>query len=384
MNFKLSEEQSMLKESVSRFVRERYDFDMRKEVIKTAGGYSPDYWSTFAELGWLSIPFAEKYGGFGGTIEDVAVVMEEMGKGIVVEPYIPTVLMLGQLLSLSRNDPLKEKYIPKIIDGSCLGAFAFLERQASYQFTDIRTTGTQQGGHFIVNGEKAVVFNGGNADVIAITVRSSGEQCDRHGVTVLFLESDTPGIEITSYQMMDGQMAANMVFKDVLVPHNNVLGTVNSGTELVEAMIPLVLLASSAEALGIMTSLNDLTVNYAKTRNQFGAPISSFQALQHRMVDNFMAVEQSRSMLYRGLCAYADEGAEDQNERLRSLHAMKVVVAKSAKRVGEEAVQIHGGMGMTDDLNIGHYLKRLISIATLFGDADFHQKRFNELSYSTI
>ena len=383
MNFKLSEEQSMLKESVSRFIRERYDFDMRKEVMKLSEGYSRDCWATFAELGWLSIPFADEYGGFDGTIEDIAVVMEEMGRGIIVEPYIPTVVMFGQLLSLSRNELLKSEYIPKIIDGSCLGAFAFLERQARYEVTDIKTTGTLQDGHYRVNGEKAVVFNGGNADVIAITVRTGGQQCDRHGVTVLLVQSNTPGIETTSYQMMDGQMAANMVFKDVLIPHSNVLGTVDAGTELVEAVIPLVILASSAEALGVMTVLNELTVNYAKTRSQFGTPISSFQVLQHRMVDNFMAVEQSRSMLYRGLCTYADEEAYDQNERLRSLHAMKVVIAKSAKTVGEEAVQIHGGMGMTDDLNIGHYLKRLISITTLFGDADFHQKRFNELSYQT-
>ena len=383
MNFKLSEEQTMLKESVTRFIRERYDFDKRKQIIKSEEGYSMDCWATFAELGWLSIPFAEEYGGFGGTIEDVAVLMEELGKGMIVEPYVPTVLMFGQLLALSQNNKLKSEYIPKIIDGSCLGAFAFLERQSRYEITDIRTKATVQDDDFIVNGEKAVVYGAGNANALIITVRTAGEQFDRDGVSLLLLESDSPGVEIKSYQMMDGQMAANVSLNNVSVPQNNVLGTVDAGAELMEALVPLVILATSAEALGVMSIVNELTVSYAKTRNQFGAPISSFQALQHRMVDNFMAVEQSRSMLYRGLCAYGNEGAVTPIECLRSLHAMKVIISKSAKRVGEDAVQIHGGMGMTDELNIGHYLKRLISINTLFGDADFHQKKFNELSYKT-
>ena len=383
MNFKLSEEQTMLKESVTRFIRERYDFDQRKQIIKSEEGYSPDCWATFAELGWLSIPFAEEYGGFGGTIEDVAIVMEEMGKGMIVEPYVPTVLMFGQLLALSQNNELKSEYIPKIIDGSCLGAFAFLERQSRYEITDIRTKATVQDDNYIVNGEKAVVYGAGNANALIITVRTSGEQFDRDGVTLLLLESDCPGVETKPYQMMDGQMAANVTFNNVSVPQSNVLGSVDAGAELMETLVPLVILATSAEALGIMSVLNELTISYAKTRNQFGAPISSFQALQHRMVDNFMAVEQSRSMLYRGLCAFGEEEAETPIECLRSLHAMKVIISKSAKRVGEDAVQIHGGMGMTDELNIGHYLKRLISINTLFGDADFHQKKFNELSYKT-
>lgn len=383
MNFKLSEEQTMLKESVTRFIRERYDFDKRKQIIKSEGGYSTDCWATFADLGWLSIPFAEEYGGFGGTIEDVAVLMEEMGKGMIVEPYVPTVLMFGQLLALSQNNELKSEYIPKIIDGSCLGAFAFLERQSRYEITDIRTKAIVQDDDFIVNGEKAVVYGAGNANALVITVRTAGEQFDRDGVSLLLLESDLPGVEIKSYQMMDGQMAANVSLNNVSVPQSNILGSVDAGAELMEALVPFVILATSAEALGVMSVLNELTVSYAKTRNQFGAPISSFQALQHRMVDNFMAVEQSRSMLYRGLCAYGNEGAVTPIECLRSLHAMKVIISKSAKRVGEDAVQIHGGMGMTDELNIGHYLKRLISINTLFGDADFHQKKFNELSYKT-
>ena len=181
---------------------------------------------------------------------------------------------------------------------------------------------------------------------------------------------------------MDGQMAANVTFNNVSVPQSNVLGSVDAGAELMETLVPLVILATSAEALGIMSVLNELTISYAKTRNQFGAPISSFQALQHRMVDNFMAVEQSRSMLYRGLCAYGEEEAETPIECLRSLHAMKVIISKSAKRVGEDAVQIHGGMGMTDELDIGHYAKRLMMINTTFGDATYHRNRYIETAYA--
>ncbi len=383
MNFNLSEEQNMLKDSVSRFVRDNYQFESRKDIVDSSEGFSRDYWSMFAELGWLSIPFPEDYGGYGGSVEDIAVVMEEMGKGIVIEPFMPTVLMFGGLLSACESEDLKAAYIPRIIDGTCLGGFAFLERQSRYEIADTKTTAMLTGSDFVINGEKTVVYNGACADSIVVTARTSGSQYDRDGITCLLVDTDAAGIDRTSYSMMDGQKAANICFNNVRIGKDRVLGSIDGGIEMIEAIIPQVSLAVGAEALGIMATLNDLTVNYAKTRNQFGVPISSFQVLQHRMVDNFMAVEQARSMLYRGLCSYGEESTASEDERLRSLYAMRVVIARSSKQVGEEAVQIHGGMGMTNELNIGHFLKRLITINTIFGDGDFHQKKFNQLCYSS-
>lgn len=383
MNFEYSEEQTMLKDSVARFVREQYDFDTRRAIVASEAGMSQEFWAMFAELGWLSVPFAEEYGGYGGTSEDVAAMMEELGKGNVVEPFVATVLLFGGLLARSDNKDLKSAVIPKIIDGTCLGAFGFLERQSRFELTDVKTSATASDVGWVLNGDKAVVVNAANADQLIVTARTSGGQFDRQGISLFLLDSNAEGVEISSFVMMDGQKVANISLRDVVVPASQQVGVLDAGMDLVDLVIPQVLLALCSEALGIMVKLNEATLNYTKTRKQFGVPISSFQILQHRMVDTFMAAEQARSMVYRGLCAFGDGGSIDSTERYRSLHAMKVVVAKSSKLIGEEAIQMHGGMGMTDELDIGHFVKRLMTLNVMFGDGDFHQKKFNQLSYQS-
>ncbi len=387
MNFDFSEEQVMIKDSVARFVRDEYDFDTRRNIIHSEEGISRDFWSMFAELGWLSVPFAEEYGGFGGSVEDLVAVMEELGKGIVVEPYVSTVVIFGGLLSAASNEDLKSAYIPKIIEGSCLGSFAFLERQSRFEMADVATNAIVCDAGYKINGEKTVVINAGTADSLIVSARTSGEQFDRDGVSLFMVDATTAGVSINSYKTMDGQSAATISFKDVVVPASHLLGAVGQGMEIVDKVMPQILLALSAEALGIMATLNALTVDYTKTRQQFGTPISSFQALQHRMVDTFMACEQTKSLLYRGLCdanKIVVDPSVDASELQKSVHALKATVAKYGKLIGEEAIQIHGGIGMTDELNVGHFVKRLMTINVAFGDADFHQKKFNQLSYSTI
>lgn len=379
MNFDFSEEQIMIKDSVSRFVRDEYDFDTRRKIIESDEGISREFWSMFAELGWLSVPFAEEYGGFGGTVEDIAVVMEELGKGIVVEPYASTVVVFGGLLSASDNSDLKADVIPSIIDGSCMGSLASTEAQSRYEISDVATTATASDGGYRINGEKTVVANGGTADKFIVTARQAGEQFDRAGISLFLVDASAPGVEIKSYRMMDGQSAATVTFKDVMVPANQLLNTACEGMDLIDQVMPQILMGLSAEALGIMASLNTTTVEYTKVRQQFDTPISSFQVLQHRMVDTFMACEQTKSMLYRGLC---QAGENDAAALLKTVHALKATVARYGKLIGEEAIQIHGGIGMTDELNIGHYVKRLMMINVSFGDGDFHQKKFNQLSYS--
>ena len=383
MNFEFSEEQTMIKDSVSRFVREQYDFDTRRGIIESDDGISREFWSMFAELGWLSVPFAEEYGGFGGTVIDIAAVMEEMGKGIVVEPYVSTVVVFGGLLSASTNSALKEAVIPSIIDGACLGSFAYMEPQSRYEMSDVSTTATASGDGYTLNGVKTVVANGGTANRFIVSARTSGDQFDRSGISLFLVDSTAPGVEVKTYKMMDGQSAATLTLTDVAVDQSQLLNSVGEGMDLIEQVMPQILIGLSAEALGIMATLNTLTVDYSKTRQQFGTPISSFQVLQHRMVDTFMACEQSKSMLYRGLCESksVSEGETDGSALAKTVHALKATVARYGKTIGEEAIQLHGGIGMTDELNIGHYVKRLMMINTAFGDGDYHQKKFNQISY---
>jgi alkylation response protein AidB-like acyl-CoA dehydrogenase len=384
MNFEFSEEQTMIKDSVSRFVREQYDFDTRRGIIASDEGISREFWAMFAELGWLSVPFAEEYGGFGGNAVDIAVVMEELGKGIVVEPYASTVVVFGGLLSASTNRDLKEQVIPSVIEGNCLGSFAYVEPQSRFEITDVKTTATPNDSGYKLNGVKTVVANGGTANKFIVTARTSGEQFDPSGISLFLVDAESPGVDVKAYKMMDGQSAATVTFVDVSVTESQLLNTAGEGIDLVDRVMPQILIGLSAEALGIMATLNTLTVDYTKTRQQFGTPISSFQVLQHRMVDTFMACEQTKSLLYRGLCESKSvaEGVTAADALAKTVHALKATVARYGKTIGEEAIQLHGGIGMTDELNIGHYVKRLMMINTTFGDGDFHQKKFNQLSYS--
>jgi len=378
MNFDFSEEQNMLRDSVARFVQDQYDFDTRRRIAESAQGMDEKNWATFAELGWLSIPFDEEFGGFGGSVIDVAALMEELGKGLVVEPFFPTVVLFGGLLNKSGNAELQNHYIPKIVEGHCQGAFAYVERQSRFEMSDIATTATPTDGSFIINGEKVVVANGHNADTLIVSTRTSGEQFDTHGISLFLVDASSEGVEKTTYSMMDGSKVANIRFNNLQVPAAHLLGSLDQGWELIEAITTEAITVLSAEALGIMETLNTATCEYTKIRKQFDVAISTFQALQHRMVDTFMAYEQAKSMLYRALCEW--ERGDDSMER--TIHALKVMMARSGKLVGDEALQIHGGIGMTDELNIGHYVKRLMTINTQFGNGDFHQQKFSTANYS--
>ena len=378
MNFNLSEEQNMLKDSVERFVRDEYDFDSRRANAASDLGFNPKNWQTFAELGWLSIPFNEDHGGFGGGATDVMAVMEEMGKGLVVEPFVATVLMFGGLLNKSGNPALQDANIEKIIDGSLQGAFGYLERQSRFELADVKTQAKLDGNEFVLNGEKTVVSNGAAANKVVVSARTSGDQCDEAGITLFLIDTDAAGVERTSYRLMDGQLVANIKLTDVRVAAGNVLGEVDKGYAIIEAVVGDVIIALCAEALGIMQKLITTTIEYTKTRQQFGVAISSFQALQHRMVDMFMAGEQAKSILYRAVCA-AESGADDL---AKNIAALKVMIGRNGKLIGDEAIQLHGGMGFTDELDVGHYVKRLMMINTTFGDADYQQQKFNLLTYS--
>lgn len=377
MNFEFSEEQTMLRDSIARFVQDSYDFEKRRSIAESDTAYSAEVWQMFAELGWLSVPFAESLGGFGGDGVDMLVVMEELGKGLVLEPFVPTVLLFGDVLGRAGSEAQQQSIIPGIIDGSVQGAFAYLERQSRFELYDVKTTAEKSGDGYVLNGEKVVVYNGANADYLIVSARTGGEQCDRAGLSLFLVDVKADGVSRESYRLMDGQKVANIVLDNVTVDAQSIIGEQDQAASIVDATVLQATIALAAEAVGIMGVLNAKTLEYAKTREQFGVSIGSFQVLQHRMVDTFMAYEQARSMLYRAVTALSN-GEEDAQT---AVHALKVIIEKSSKLIFGEAIQIHGGMGLTDELDIGHYAKRLMMINTTFGNGDYHQERFSALRY---
>ncbi|MCR9104637.1 MAG: acyl-CoA dehydrogenase [Gammaproteobacteria bacterium] len=373
MDFNLSEEQALIRDSIERFVAENYEFDKRNATVAMEHGFSSAHWQQFAELGWLSIPFAEEHGGFGGGHVDTMVIMHEFGKGLVAEPYLPTVILFGGLLQAGGSQALQADLLPQLIGGQLQGAFAYLERQSRYALSDISTRAVKEGNDWVLNGEKTVVLNAGAAQKIIVAARASGEQTDEAGITLFMVDAGDSGIDATYYRMTDGQEAANLRLTDVKA--EAVIGAAGEGFGLMQQVIGDAILAVAANALGAMEALNAQTLEYCKTREQFGVAIGSFQALQHRMVDMFQACENQRSLLFRAVCA-ADAQSDDAQ---RSLHALKVMTGKAGRHIGGEAIQLHGGMGMTDELSVGFYVKRLMIINTLFGDMDYHQQKFIDL-----
>jgi hypothetical protein len=375
MNFDYSDEQKMLQESIIRFVQQDYDFHDRCENIESENGFSSAHWKTFAELGWLSIPFSEDSGGYGGGVVDTMLIMEQFGEGLVAEPYFNTVLLFGGLIEAA-GSPHTE-LLASVIDGQCQGAFAHSERQSRFDLRSVATLATSEGDGFVINGEKTMVFNGEAADKIIVSARTSGDVIDKNGQTLFLVDPNTKGVSFSPYRLMDGQRACNIKFDHVAVEKEAVLGELHEGYGLVESVAELCTIALCAEAVGIMGKLNKLTIEYTRQREQFDVAISSFQALQHRMVDMFMAYEQTKSLLYRTVCS-SIEGGEGNT---RDIHALKVLVDRYGRLIGEEAIQLHGGMGLTEEMEVGHYVRRLMMINTSFGNGDFHQDKFSQLSY---
>ena len=376
MDFSFSDEQTLLQESVSRFITNDYGFESRQKHSRSDAGYSLENWQTFAELGWLGVPFSENHGGFGGGAVETMLMMEEFGKGLVVEPYLATVVACGSALNGFGSEDQKSSFIPEIIDGSKLWALAFAEPQGRFNLADLTTTATASNGSYLLSGHKSVVINGPNANFFIVSARTSGEQRDETGVSLFIIPSDAKGLSRRDYPTVDGQRASELILDNVELDEASRLGEEGQGLNILQQAIDFATLAIGSEAVGCMEVLYKDTVEYCKNREQFGQPIGKFQVLQHRMVDMFMEHEQSKSLMFMAAMRW-DEGygAEAQ----KAVSAFKVQVGKSGKFVGQSAVQLHGGMGMTDELNIGHYFKRLTIIDTMFGNVDHHLKRFGSL-----
>ncbi|MEM7610346.1 MAG: acyl-CoA dehydrogenase family protein [Pseudomonadota bacterium] len=373
MDFSITEDQTMLQDSVSRFIQNDYDFDMRQKNAATSQGFSTELWQSFAELGWTAVPFAEADGGLDGGATELMLMMEQFGKGLVIEPYLPCIVMAGGVLKRLASDAQKQTWLGEIIEGSKLAALAFVEPQSRFDLHDVKLTASKDGDGYVLNGAKTVVLNGASADTLVVSARSSGDRKDEDGISLFVLAADSDGISRKGYPTVDARQAAEITFDSVRVSADQLLGDAGDGLATLHAVINEAIIAICAEAVGIMQTLNYKTLEYTKSRVQFGAPIASFQALQHRMVDMFVIYEQTRSLL---LHAVMMQDQEDVVAADAAVRALKIQVGTEGRKLGEEAVQLHGGMGVTWELDVAHYFKRLTMIDTLFGNADFHLEHY--------
>ena len=375
MDFSFTEEQTLLRNSVQKFVQNGYTFDNRRALVKSESGWSPKNWAQFAELGLLGAPFAEDFGGLGGGPVETMIIMEEFGRGLVIEPYLGTVVLGGGFLRHGGTKAQQEQMIPQIIEGKRVIAFAFAEPQGRYNLADLNVTAKKSGAGYTLNGHKAVVIGAPWADTLIVTARTAGGQRDEKGVSVFVVDKKAKGVSCRDYPTVDGLRASEVTFENVALGADALIGQADNGLPLIERVVDEGIAALSAEAIGGMKVLNDTTVEYCKTRKQFGVPIGKFQVLQHRMVDMFMNYEQSVSITYMVTLKLG----ESETERKKAASAAKVQIGKAGRFIGQNAVQLHGGMGMTDELNVGHYFKRLTMIDTMFGNVDHHLKRYASL-----
>jgi pimeloyl-CoA dehydrogenase small subunit len=372
MDFDLSEEQRLLKESVDGLLNSSYDFDARKKFAAEKGGWSKSAWSKLAEQGLLGLPFSEDDGGFGAGPIETMIVMEALGKALVLEPYLATVVIGGGFLRRGGSAEQRAKHIPGIIDGSKTFGFAQLEKNSRYDLHDVSATAKKKGAGWVIDGEKFVVLNGETADTLIVTARTKGGQRDAGGIGVFLVRGDAKSITKKGYPTQDGLHAADISFTGVEVGADAAIGDPENALPLIERVVDDARIAMCAEAVGIMDESLKSTVEYLKTRTQFGVPIGSFQSLQHRAADMFVAVEQARSM---SMFATMASDFEDAKERATAVAAAKVQIGKSLKFVGQQSIQLHGGIGMTMEAKIGHYFKRLTMIENTFGDTDYHLRR---------
>lgn len=370
MDFDLSDEQRLLKDSVERFVSDRYGFEQRQKFAAAEGGYSRENWTAFAELGLLAVPFSEEDGGIGGGPIETMIVMEAFGKGLVVEPYIPSIVLGGGILRHAASAEQKAELIPPVAGGELTLALAQIERGSRYDLHHVETTAKKDGEGWVLNGEKGVVLAGDTADKLIVVARTSGQTRDRDGIGLFLVDAKAPGVSRRGYPTQDGMRAAEITLENVKA--DAVLGDAAQGLPVLERVVDEAIAALCSEAVGLMDRMRDLTVDYLKQRKQFGVSIGTFQALQHRASDMVVAIEQARSMaFYATMMAASDNTAE----REQAVSAAKVQIGRSGRFVGQQAIQLHGGIGMTMEYNVGHYFKRMTVIETLFGDADHHLAR---------
>ena len=375
MDFRLTDEQLALQETLRRFIAKDYAFERRRSLARSPLGYSAQAWAQYAELGLLGLPFPEEFGGLGGSGVDIMVVMELVGQGLLLEPYLSTVVVCGGLLRDAAAHAIKEALLPQIAAGKVQIALAAYEAAGRYELTHVASTAVRDGKGWRLTGRKSVVLDAPSADYFLLSARSSGNQTDAQGISLFLVPRDARGLTLQAYPTHSGGRAADLHLQDVAIEDAAVIGAADRALPVIERAVEQGIAALCAEAVGIVTALNEATLNHLKTRKQFGTVIGSFQALQHRMADMFIAAEQARSM---AIIAAIPADGDDPAARRRAISGAKAYIGQAARFVGQQAVQLHGAMGVVDELNVSHYFKRLTMIDMTFGDADHHLARFSD------
>ncbi len=372
MDFDLSGEQEQLRDNVARLMKSRYGFEDRKAYQASAHGWSDKLWREYADMGLLGAPFSEDDGGFGGGAVETMIVMEEFGRALALEPYLQTVVLCGALLRHAAGAGRRAELVAAIAAGDLRLSFAHAERQSGFDLNDVGVSARKDGGAFVLNGEKVLVGQGDSADKLIVSGRLAGGRRDRGGIGLYLVDAGAPGVTRRGYPTQDGQRAADVTLADVRVGADDVLGDPEGALGHIERAVDEAIAALAAEAVGAMSEALTMTVDYMKTRKQFGVPIGSFQALQHRASDMVVALEQGRSMMY---LATMMAGEDDANERAKAISAAKTQIGRSGRFIGQQAVQLGGGIAMTYEYKVGHLFKRLTMIDAAYGDADVHVRR---------
>ena len=377
MFIEYSEEQNMLRDSAERYLRDNYSFDSRQATVKQASGFDAVQWQAFADLGWLAMTFDEDSGGFGGGALETMILCEQFGKFLVLEPYLESVVMVGGLIEAGAQPAIKEQYLTGLIAGELQGAFAYLEEGSVADPTHVKAIAEPSADGFILNGSKTVVLNGPEADFFIVSVSTGANHKDSsQGISLFVVTKDNPGLSLKNYKTYDGRSASELHMTDVAVSNLALVGELDNGFAIASPIFSRAIVAVCAEAVGAMDALLAATVDYTKQRKQFGQSISGFQVLRHRMVDMFMEIELTRSLLM-ATAWKLDNNAPDAEQCVAGL---KAKVGKAGRYVSHNAVQLHGGIGTTDEFSVGHYFKRLATIGVMFGSRDSHLSRYSQLS----
>jgi alkylation response protein AidB-like acyl-CoA dehydrogenase len=375
MDFNYSNEQLALQETLQRFIGRDYSFDRRRELARSALGFSAEAWAQYADLGLLSLPFPEEFGGLGGNGVDIMLVMELVGRGLLLEPFLSTIVMCGGLIRDAASEALKRAMLPRIGAGELKLALACYEAEGRYELSRVACAAVRSGGGWRLSGRKSAVLDASSADYFVVSARTGGDASEHQGISLFLVAREAVGVTQFAYPTQSGGRAADLRLDKVAVDANALIGAPEEGFAIVERAVDRGVAALCAEAVGIIAALNEATLNYLKTRKQFGVPIGNFQALQHRMADMFIAAEQARSM---AVIAAVHADSDDAAERRRAVSGAKAYIGQAARLVGQQAVQMHGAMGVVDDLIVSHYFKRLTMIDLSLGDTDFQLARFSE------
>ena len=376
MNFSLNEEQRLLADSVERFVRENCSLDQHRALVSSELGYSERSWRQMADLGWLGINVPEAYGGIGGGPVETMVLMEAFGAGLVLDPYFPNAVLGGNLVAMAGSEAQKQAILPALVAGELKLAFAWVEAQAGYDLFDVETMAERRDGGYVMNGAKGVVLGAATADKLIVSARTTGRSRDRDGIGLFLVDRGASGVKLRDYRTVDGLRAAEVAFENVTVGDDAVLGDPRGALPVIEAVAERAIVALCAEAVGAMDVIVRNTAEYLKIRKQFGRPIGTFQVLQHQFTDMLIASEEARSMMY---VATLRLGERDAGLRAKAVSGAKHLIGRHGRLIGQRAIQIHGGMGMTEEMSVGHYFKRLTMIDVMFGDEAYHLKRYAAL-----